>query len=117
MAFWIVLLLSLVAIGGGVLYLLRDQSLDRERVEAELHDPRTATLEYSVPTGQDPVAILAALERAGFTAGVDPHHAHQVVLVKCPEGREHARGTVRELIGSSLQAAPHRVEVHFRDEE
>lgn len=111
MAFWIVLLMSLVALGGGVLWVLRDQSLAREKVETELHDPHTATLEYSVPTGQDPVMILATLERAGFTAGVDPHGAHQVVLVKCPEGRDRARGTVRALIGSSLHS-----EVRFRDE-
>ena len=112
MAFWIVLVLSMVAIVGGVLYVLRDQSLAREEVEAELHDPHTATLEYSVPTGQDPVAVLAILERAGFTVGVDPHGAHQVVLVKCPDGRDRDRGVVRELIGASLHA-----EVVFRDEE
>ncbi|HET6168096.1 MAG TPA: hypothetical protein VFE07_14790 [Marmoricola sp.] len=112
MAFWMVFLVLFIAVGAGALYVVRDQSLVRERVETELHDPRTPTLEYSVATGQDPAPILAALERAGFTAGVDPHGAHQVVLVKCPAGRERARTTVRSLIGDSLHT-----DVHFRDEE
>lgn len=116
MAFWIVGLVAVVAVGAGVLYVLRDQSLLRERVEAELHDPRTSTLEFSVPTGQDPVAILAALERAGYTAGVDPHGAHQVVLVKCPEGPGGERRTVRAVIESALSTSP-RTAVHFVDEE
>ena len=61
MAFWIVGLVALVAIGALVLWILREQSLDRERVEAELHLPDTPTLEYVVPTGEDPVVVLAAL--------------------------------------------------------
>lgn len=121
MAFWIVLLLSVVAVAAGALYLVRDQSIERERVEAELHDPRTATLEFSVPTGQDPVSILAALERVGYTAGVDPHGAHQVILVKCSTDLVGERRTVRAVIGSALATSPlgtsARAEVHFLDEE
>ena len=112
MAFWIVILISLVALGSLALYVLREQSLAREHVEAELHDAHTPKLEFSVPTGQDPALILAALERAGFTAGVDPHGVHQVVMVKCPEGADRARREVREVIGASLHT-----EVHFRDEQ
>ena len=111
MAFWMVLLVSIVALGALVLYVLRNQSIARERIEAELHDTRTPTLEYSVPTGQDPVAILAVLERAGYTAGIDSHGAHQVVMVKCPDGPDGDRTKVRRLIKSAHVGA-----VRFADE-
>ena len=111
MAFWMVLLVAIVAIGALVLYILREQSITRERIENELHDTRTPTLEYSVPTGQDPVAILAVLERAGYTAGVDSHGTHQVVMVKCPEGPDRDRTKVRAVIESAHVGA-----VRVRDE-
>lgn len=111
MAFWIVILVALVALGALAMYVLRQQSIERERVEEELHDSRTPTLEYSVPTGQDPVHILAALERAGYMVGVDSHGAHQVVMVKCPDGPDRARAKVRSLIESVSDGNP-----RFRDE-
>src|SRR3954469_16126595 len=98
MAFWMLILVSLLALGALVLYLLRDQSIERDRVDRRLHDPATPTLEYAVPTGQDPVRILAALELAGFTASVDPHHTHQHVLVGCPDGVDRQRTLVRSVI-------------------
>ena len=111
MAFWMVILVALVALVALGIYVLRQQSIERERVEEELHDSRTPTLEYSVPNGQDPVHILAALERAGYTAGVDSHGAHQVVMVKCPDGPDRARAKVRSLIQSVIDGTP-----RFRDE-
>ena len=111
MAFWMVGLVALVALSALGLYVLREQSIARERIEEELHDPHTLTLEYSVPTGQDPAHILAALERAGYIAGVDPHGVHQVVVVRCPEGPDRARTSVRALIESAKVG-----EVRFRDE-
>lgn len=122
MAFWIVGLVALVALGALVVYVLRQQSIEREQVDAQLHDGHTPTLQYSVPTGQDPVVILAALESAGYTAVVDPHGAHQTVIVGCPEGTEHERNRVRTVIESAgvsaLQdGAPVHAEVRFRDEE
>jgi hypothetical protein len=114
-----VILIAMVALGALVLYVLREQSLDRDRIDRELHDERTPTLEYTVPTGQDPVPILAALERAGYTASVDPHHTHQHLLIGCPEGLEHERDRVRSLIRSATVTAPQDstpVEVRFRDE-
>jgi len=121
MAFWMVGLVALVAIAALVLYLLREQSLARERVEAELHDPGTPTLEYVVPTGEDPVVVLAALERAGYTAGVDTRGARQVVLVKCPDGTERSRQKVRSVIEAAGVSTPKietqsRADVRFRDE-
>ena len=121
MAFWMVGLVALVAIIALVMYLLRDESLNRERVEAELHDPRTPTLEYVVPTGEDPAIVLAALERAGYTAGVDSRGTHQVVLVKCPDGRDVSRAAVRSVIATAGTSTPRqevrtRPDVRFRDE-
>jgi hypothetical protein len=98
MAFWMLILVGLAALGAWAVYLLRDQSIQRERVDRTLHDPATPTLEYAVPTGEDPVTILVALERAGFTASVDPHHTHQHVLVGCPEGVGRQRTAVRSVI-------------------
>lgn len=111
MAFWVVFLVVAIALGALALYVLRDQSIERERIGEELHDAGTPTLEYSVPTGQDPVPILAVLERAGYTAGVDSHGAHQVVMVKCPDGPDRARTNVRTAIESA-----HVGLVRFRDE-
>jgi hypothetical protein len=120
MAFWMVGLVALVLLGALALKLLKDQSLARERVEDELHDVRTPTLEYVVPNGLDPVVVLAALERAGFTAGVDAHGVHQVVMVKCPGGPDGSRATVRAVIesatASSEDGVTMRTEVRFRDE-
>jgi hypothetical protein len=111
MAFWIFILVGMAALGALVLYVLRDQSIERDRIDRELHDPSTSTLEYAVPTGQDPVVILAALELAGFTASVDPHHTHQRVLVGCPDGVDRQRTLVRTVIGSTGRSA-----VRFVDE-
>jgi hypothetical protein len=121
MAFWIVILVALVALGALALYLLKEQSIERERIDKELHDERTPTLEYIVPTGQDPVGIMAALERAGYTASVDPHHTHQHVLIACPGGIDRQRAQVRSLIASAGVTTPEdgvpvRVVVRFRDE-
>jgi len=120
MAFWIVILVAVVGLLALVLYVLREQSLDRDRIDKELHDGHTPTLEYVVPTGQDPVGILAALERAGYTAAVDSHGTHQLVLVACPDGRDTHRDQVRSLVASATVVAPGGTPppggVHFRDE-
>lgn len=122
MAFWVVGLVAILALGALVVYVLRRESIERERVDEELHDGHTPTLQYSVPTGQDPVVILAALERAGYTAVVDPHGAHQTVMVGCPRGTDQERSRVRAVIESAGASAledgvPVRAEVRFRDEE
>lgn len=121
MAFWMVGLVAMVALIALAMRLLKDESLVRERVEAELHDGATPTLKYVVPTGEDPVVVLAALQRAGYTAGVDSHSAHQVVVVKCPDGQDRARAQVRAVIESAGVTAPkvdtrRHAEVRFSDE-
>lgn len=121
MAFWIVGLVALVAVVAWAMHLLKEESLGRERVEADLHSSGTPTLEYVVPTGEDPVVVLAALQRAGYTACVDSHGAHQLVLVKCPDGVAPSRAKVRAVIESAgvttpkVEARTHAA-VQFRDE-
>jgi hypothetical protein len=60
------------------------------------------------------------LERAGYTASVDPHHTHQHVLVGCPGGIDEQRSRVRGLIANATVTAPEsltrRAEVRFVDE-
>jgi len=121
MAFWMVGLVALVAIVALVMHLLKDESLARERVEHDLHDAGTPTLEYTLPTGEDPVVVVAALERAGYTVGVDSHGAHQVVMVKCPDGVDRSRTKVRAVIESAGRPTPPadvpmRTGVRFSDE-
>ena len=113
MAFWMVGLVALVAMIALAMRLLKDESLGRERIEAQLHDASTPTLQYVVPTGEDPVVVVAALERAGYTVGVDSSGAHQVVLVGCPDGPEASRAKVREVIANAGVTAP-KVEAHPR---
>jgi len=121
MIFPIVITLAILVLGLIVLYVVREQVKHREQVDAELSDPRTSTLEYVVPTGQDPAVILAPLEQAGYTATVDPSGAHQIVMVHCPAGRDRERARVRSLIESANVTAPQdgvpiSVDVRFRDE-
>jgi hypothetical protein len=121
MAFWIVGLVALVAVIALVMRLLKDESVARERVQTHLHDSATPTLEYVVPTGEDPVVVVAALERAGYTVAVDAHGAHQLVIIECPGERELSRGTVRAVIDSAhVRAAadglPAPAAVRFGDE-
>ena len=121
MAFWIVGLVALVAVVAWAMRLMKDESLARERVQTHLHDASTPTLEYVVPTGEDPVVVVAALERAGFTVAVDPHGAHQQVLIECPDGRDPSRTKVRAVIeaahaGTVQDGLPVQAAVRFRDE-
>jgi hypothetical protein len=121
MIFPVVLTLAVVALALVVLYVVREQVKHREVVDAELHDEGTPTLEYAVPTGQDPAVILSALETAGYTATVDPSGSHQVVMVHCPGGRDRERAQVRNVIRSADVTAPDDgapvdVPIRFRDE-
>jgi regulator of protease activity HflC (stomatin/prohibitin superfamily) len=104
-----------------VLYVIREQTRAQQKVDETLHDAQTPTLEYEVPTGQDPAAILAALESEGYLATVDTTLPHQVVLVACPAGTDRERARVRAVIQSASVSAmddgvPLQVEVRFRDE-
>ncbi|HET6168095.1 MAG TPA: hypothetical protein VFE07_14785 [Marmoricola sp.] len=113
--------IGVVALIWIVLYVVREQVAHRQRIDEALHSDNVPTLEYVVPTGQDPTVILAALERAGFTATSDPHHANQRVLIACPEGLDRQRAHVRSVIESASVTAPQdgvpiEADVQFVDE-
>jgi hypothetical protein len=113
--------IAVAAIVWIVMYVVRQQVVEREQVSEELHAPQTPTLEYAVPTGQDPTVLIAALEKAGYTATANPHHAHQRLLVACPDGLDREREHVREVIASASVTAPSdgvplEPDVRFRDE-
>lgn len=117
-------LAAVVALALITLYALRQQTgflRRREQVDRELHSDRTPRLGYEVPVGQDPSLVLAALDRAGYTATTDNTHPRQTVLIACPGGVEGERRRVREVIESAGvttpdDGAPVPVEVHFLDE-
>jgi hypothetical protein len=117
----IVALVAAAALVWIVLYVVRQQAAEREQIDKRLHDENTPTLEYDVPTGQDPAVLLAALERAGYIASTDSRPTHHVVMVLCPDGVERERGNVRSVIESASvtsreDGVPLQVEVRFRDE-
>jgi hypothetical protein len=117
----IVALAAAAALVWIVLYVLRQQGAEREQIDERLLDEQTPTLEYDVPTGQDPAVLLAALQQAGYTASADPRPTHHVVMILCPEGVERERGNVRSVIESASvtrheDGVPLQVEVRFRDE-
>jgi hypothetical protein len=117
-------LAAIVVVGLVVLYVVREQTgffRRRSEVHRELESDRTPTLEYDVPTGQDPTVILAALELAGHTATVEPRHPHQRVLIAYTGDREAARARIRPVIESAAvttpdDGAPVPTVVRFRDE-
>jgi hypothetical protein len=88
-------------------------------VKAEALSPSTGTLRYHVPEGQDPAAVLAALEVEGYPATLAPAPAIDEVLIPCRTGAERERGHVRAVIAHAAlnmegDAAHH--EVRFEDE-
>lgn len=113
--------IAVVALVWVIAYTVREYASKRGQIDEELHQDSTPTLEYDVPTGQDPTVILAALERAGYTATIDPHHSHQLVLVACPGGPDRERAHVRSVIESASVMTPDgdvplQADVRFRDE-
>ena len=117
----VAVLLAIAALVWVVVYVVRAETTKRKQVDHELHEERTPTLAYAVPTGQDPAVILAALESEGYTATVDPHHTQQVVLIACPAGLDRDRAQVRSIIASADattldDGARVDVDVQFLDE-
>ena len=115
---------AIVVLGLIVLYVVREQTgffRRRSQVHRVLESERTPTLEYDVPTGQDPTVVLAALELAGHTATVEPRHPHQRVLIAYTGDREAAKARIRPVIESTGSTtpddgAPVPAAVRFRDE-
>jgi hypothetical protein len=114
-------LLAVVALVWIVAYVVRAEMAKRAHIDRELESEQTPTLEYSVPAGQDPAVILAALHGEGYTATVDPNHTQQLVLIACPGGLDSERARVRSIIAAADvttidDGGPVDVDVRFRDE-
>lgn len=61
------------------------------------------TVQYVVPEGQDPAAVIAALQNHGYDARRDPDYTHTaMVVVQCPEGVEHDRPRIRTVLEQAI---------------
>jgi hypothetical protein len=110
----VVLLLLVVVLVGAA-------SRGAARRKDVVDDPHVETLRYVVPPGQDPAALVAALERAGYTATAEPSPEGHELEVACTEGRDRHRARVRSVIeqaGRDQHDNPVEVpDVRFRDEQ
>jgi hypothetical protein len=73
---------------------------DAERQHAP-DDPRVETLRYRIPDAQDPIVLISALDRAGYTADLDDVAGEKHLVVACPAGRDRERARVRSVLGES----------------
>ena len=96
----IIIVVVFVALAVLVLFWMLRWSKDRA-ARPGLESPAAETLEYVVPTGQDPVVVMSALESQGFTTRMDL--SGEVLHIHCPDGRERARDEAR---GSSPRPTP-----------
>jgi hypothetical protein len=114
------ILVLFLVLAGLVLFWMLRWSKERGADAAALEGPDTETLEYVVPTGQDPVVVMTALETSGFTTTLDK--TGEVVLVHCPDGRDRARDRARAAISEVDSSAIEHGRplgagaVRFRDE-
>jgi hypothetical protein len=99
----VVVLVIVIVVAGVVLFGLLRWSKQRGATAEVLEEPQTETLEYLVPTGQDPVVVTTALEAEGFTTSLDS--TGEVVLIHCPTGREGARPKARAAIAAADASA------------
>lgn len=80
--------------------------------------PLADTLVYRVPDGQDPAAVMAALEQEGYAATLGG--GAREVHVPCPRGADHDRDHVRAVIADArlnLEGDPFATPVVFEDEQ
>jgi hypothetical protein len=90
----------ILVVGAVVLLLLFAWFAWAGRREAERQIPDDVpALEYLVPAGQDPVVVLTALGKEGYTASAD-HTQRQLLRIACPLGTDKERPRVRSVIGS-----------------
>jgi len=81
------------------------------------------SLRYHVPVGQDPAAILAALQAEGYEAVRDDHPtATQDILILTPSGADRERAKIRAVLAHEAplnlegDPKPADYEVRFADE-
>lgn len=120
--FVVVVIVAAIALTTGALPALRRRD-DAVKEEAAVRDaaPGADTLRYRVPEGQDPAAVMAALEAAGYHATPAPELNTHDLLVPCPHGADPAqqRAHVRAVIAGAalnLEGDSERSPVVFEDE-
>ena len=113
--FIIVAIVVAVAIARGA------RTWGQRRVEThdELAGPAT-TLDYVVPSGQDPALLVSALRQDGYEAAPDPRDT-DVLHIECPGGldreRPRVRATLQSVRRTGFEGAPMDPEpVRFADE-
>jgi hypothetical protein len=118
-----VLVAALVILVPVVLVLAAIAALRRrdEAVKSEAFSPAVGTLRYHVPEGQDPAAVLAALETEGYAATLAPSPETGDVLIPCRSGADRERAHVRAVIAHAalnLEGDPRDADhaVRFADE-
>jgi hypothetical protein len=109
----VVVVLVLAALG------LRQIHRRNEAVRADAAHPAVDVLRYHVPSGDDPAAVLAALEREGYTATLSAAPAADDVLIPCHSGADRERAHVRSVIAHAavdMEGQPGQRAVVFADE-
>ena len=91
----VILVVVLVLVLGGRTWMAR-----HTRRADELARPDSSTLDYVVPTGQDPVVVLNSLSAKGYEATPDPRQVH-LLHISCPAGPQRDRAHVRTIIESA----------------
>jgi len=119
----IVFVLIPLAIVVGVAYIaVRWFRQDEMRKRGEAVDEVVESLRYHVPVGQDPAAILAALQLEGYEAVRDDDLATQDILILTPSGADRERAKVRAVLAHEAplnlegDPKPRDYEVRFADE-
>lgn len=113
------LVVAFLVVGLLVALALRRWTLDEAHLEARLHEPGAHTVIYDVPNGQDGAVLLAALDRAGFTAVSGMDRGVEQVLVDCPteQDRSQVRSVIEHVHRTSFDGADMPVaQVSFEDE-
>jgi hypothetical protein len=103
-----------------VLLMVRSFARAEGRLDAELHEAGVPTLRYSVPVGQDPAVLVAALSKAGFKAVADLEQGTETLLVEVlePGDRARVRAALEQASRSGFEGARTPVaHVDFEDEK
>jgi len=112
-AFVLVLVVLLV-----LLLTFRRWTLDEAKTEARLRSPESRGVVYSIPDGQDPTSLMAALTGAGFVSVVDTKAGIERLLVECEEkDRARVRRAIEHAGRSGFEGpGAYRRQVSFEDE-
>lgn len=114
-------ILAWVLVSSGVLA----KSVQEGEVEAGVDaDERRGALAYAVPPGQDPAAVLVALDQHGIHAEPETRAGTPHVVVPRPDGtadeaawREEVRAAIGAADTSRVDPAPMHAPVRFTDEQ